>query len=628
MNASGGAARSRWRAARVAIAGSVAVALILTLALAGAGSTWRLLVLMLAIALVVAWVRRGRNPRTAARAILALAVGAGLTSTLLGALFGDKALPNDLAALAVALLGVAIVIDAAGWSVAGRLGARTRDIMLHRARLPVAAIGWSCVGLLAFSAIALLAGTSLGWHVWPYRIAQLAFRGTRAYAPGDLLGLLSALDGLIGALSVFALARKQALSPPAAAFAALAWLVAGPRVAVAWLTPLPTFAVPALALGLTLRARRSAVRPMLAEGALLALCAAYAPAVALAAFGAAFALAWSYRRFALLGPALLGLLAGSVLFTSGALPHPLLGPMVSPALDPSLRAAGADGIWPWELLYPAVDAALFAPLTRDILAGLGRGGNVLWLAGGVGWGALLAMIFAAATRQRPAVSLRAWWLVVGLGAVLVLPSHAHGVPLPTPAAFAELLGASAGLTLVAGKLLLAIGMASIVGEAFARIARFGNPWLQVIVTVTLLATPAFSAYSVDIRYSGLRGALLEAQSLGTPTLVAPSLTRGDWAWRYAAYLARGHRAKLVTLPVALAGGPGGFEVASAVVVAPDAALARQSGPFAALVVVPRAFERNRGRELPTELPTCFSALHLLRVLPRQGVYRAGRGCAP
>ncbi len=574
---------------------------------------------------IALWVTRG--PAPAARTLLAAGFAVGTMGALLGMFFGDAAFPNYLIAIGVTLFGAAIAIESVDWPRIRRALRAARDVATNRPGLSSRPFVTVSIALLAISTLAVLAATVAPNRVWPFELIRFALGAHLAYGNPLLLRFGVVVDAILGAFFVYALLRPRH-GRGAALFAALLWMIVGPRIAIVWLLPLPTFVVPAFAYALTrLLAHRSAAT-VSAVVVIAAASAAFSPALALAQLVLVFAMSVAARGKGTIAPVILSLIAGTVGYAFHLAPHPMIASMVSPHLDLGLRMTGADGSWPWELLYPAVDSAILQSLTPAILTGIGRGGNVLVMSCGIGWGVLLLAVAAWSAKSRAVARESQWWLTGLIAVVLALPSHAYGVPLPTPAEFIQLLGGSADVTPIAAKLLLAIAVTMLAGGMVSRIVLGGNPVALPIAALLLFAMPATSAFSIDTRTASSSASLAYAARRGAPLLIAPSYERGDWAWRYADYASRGLDRRLIAIDAATAALQMARRRAPATLLLEDpaAARARIGGPFGGLAIVPAAFEASSDDAGPLGLTACVGGYSLVRLFPAQGVYARKPAC--
>lgn len=592
----------------------------------GRGSTLGFLGALGGCGLIALWVTRGFAP--AARALLAAGLAVGIAGALFGMAFGDAAFPNYLVAVGIVLFAAAILADAADWARIKRALRFGGDIVANRYGLRARSFVVAAVVVLGLSAVAVFAATAAPSRIWPFEIVRFAAGAHRAYGNPTLLRFGVILDALLGALAVYALVRPRH-GRGAALFAAVLWTVIGPRMAIVWLLPLPTFVIPAFAYVFErFLAQRS--RAIVVVAAIVGVSALFSPALALAQLGVALAMAVAARETRALVPVIIGLVVGAIGCALHLVPHPTLASMVSPGLDRGLRMSGADGSWPWETLYPAVDAAFLQSLTPAILTGVGRGGNVLVMSFGIGWG--LLVLAAAAWCATPRASSREpqWWLAGLIALGLGLPSHAYGVPLPTPSEFVQAVGGSAIWTPVAAKLLLAFAVTMLAGGLVARIARGGNPVLLPIAALLLFAVPATGAFSIDTQTAPSSASLADAARLGSPLVIAPSYERDDWAWRYAAYASRRLDRRLSTLDAVATVPQSRRAPAPAALLVEDPATARAQpgGPFRGLAIVPAAFEAPSTETGPRTLTACIGGYSLVRLFPSQAVYARKPACRP
>ncbi len=418
---------------RVLLLNALNVAVLLTIrALTPPGSPWTGLGALVTLFLCV-WL--GRRIAPLGNRTLLLYSGSYFVAGAAGAVAGLSALSEISIASGVILLATAILLP---FDLTGRFRARFGGIAEARQSLRAyEAANLSAVCRVGAVILALAFAVGVSTPILKHALWGLALPG--------LSQLAIVADTLVGAIVSYALLGFFSQSRFARACGALAWAVAGARIAPNLAHVLPTCLLPIYAYFVF--DVRFAARRAVALIAIPVVTAVLAPAllVSFACFAVATLLAAdldpAHRRTVLWSVGATALAAAASLVLP-ALIHPS-HLIVASALDDRLRDLSADGAWPWEILYPSMAGKLGAWATAAY-AITGRSGNMLLISSSIGEAVVVGAVFIWLRARRVASPVSRFALaLLLLGLFAALPSKIASVPIPTFAEVAVLFDRSA-----------------------------------------------------------------------------------------------------------------------------------------------------------------------------------------
>jgi len=261
--------------------------------------------------------------------------------------------------------------------------------------------------------------------------AQILHFSRLGYSAAAHLSVLTVLlDAVAGACLTFALLRRRNVSTAASLFAAVAWSVAGARIAPQGFGFQATMLVPAaLILWPSIMAKSRIWFFVLAMAVAIVSPQIFVPMLILIAADNYSSLFSGGRRFD-------GMLAVTFVLGCGLLiAHIALFPptpfIVGPLADSVLRVDGGYGAYPWEWLYPSPVCADFSNLSLGAQSLTMHFGNAWQACVSCGWAVLLLALAAMGQLIRRRAHLGRFVLLAGLASMYAaLPSHIDGIPIP------------------------------------------------------------------------------------------------------------------------------------------------------------------------------------------------------
>lgn len=237
------------------------------------------------------------------------------------------------------------------------------------------------------------------------------------------------LDALAGGCLMFALLRARNVGVPASLFGAIAWMVAGARVAPQGFGFQVTAFLPAALIIWEKLAAKSyflffvvsiavaLVSPQIFIPMMIVIAADnYSRAFPNGRFGSVLALSF---------------VVGCAIFIAKVAVFSPTQFIAGPLADPILRINGGDGAYPWEWLYPSPVSANFTNFAYAAQAVTAHFGNAWQACVSSGWAVLVPALAAIPQLMRRRPDLRRFAVfAVALSIYAALPSHLYGLPIP------------------------------------------------------------------------------------------------------------------------------------------------------------------------------------------------------